>query len=60
MELESDKIIPAQFVRILDVILVGPWMIWAGSKLNDWILIVFGVATIVFNGWNYYGLRRMR
>ena len=48
-----------QPVRLLDVFLVGPLMIYAGKKgefkpIVKNALIGIGVATIAYNGINYY------
>jgi hypothetical protein len=53
----------AQTVRLGDVFLLGPLMIWGGIQLRDqypyrggW-LAVAGAATIFYNGYNYLRLR---
>ena len=50
----------AQLIRILDVVGIGPLMIYAGAKAKSELstpvraaLIVTGVATIGYNGMNY-------
>lgn len=53
-----------QIVRVLDVVAIGPVMIWAAvstEKLPDWarlFLGISGVATIFYNGRNW--LRNQR
>jgi len=48
-----------QNVRLMDVFLLGPFMVWAGYKSRDlpqWArttMVVSGVGTIVYNGFNY-------
>lgn len=47
-----------QFVRIADVLIFGPFMLYAASrtKLNKnekLILITIGVGTIIYNAINY-------
>ena len=48
-----------QNIRLVDVFALGPFMIWFGFKaknINDsarLIMILSGVATIVYNGINY-------
>lgn len=46
-----------QAVRLVDVLLLGPFMVWAGINHPDELarlgLVVAGVATIAFNGANY-------
>jgi hypothetical protein len=47
----------AQNVRLFDVFILGPFMIWAGMQLkDDWAkaaMIAAGAGTIVYNGQNY-------
>lgn len=48
-----------QPVRLLDVVFVGPLMIYAGVKGNfdnaiKFSLIGVGIATILYNGINYH------
>ena len=51
-----------QLIRLVDVLLLGPAMIWAGDKVSrkhnviGAFLSVSGVSAIVFNGINF--LRR--
>jgi len=48
-----------QTIRILDVVVIGPTMIYAGAikstlpTWSKWALIGFGAATIVYNANNY-------
>lgn len=46
-----------QAVRLVDVLLLGPFMVWAGlnhpAELAKLGLVIAGVATIAFNGANY-------
>ena len=46
-----------QTIRLLDVFLIGPAMIIAGIRSKaKWLsnsMIIFGVATILYNGENY-------
>lgn len=47
-----------QAVRIADVFIIGPAMIWAGLDRTPprwlrWGMLAAGVATIVYNGRNY-------
>ena len=47
-----------QYVRILDVLYIGPFMIYAAgktklSKADRATLIGLGIATIIYNGYNY-------
>jgi hypothetical protein len=49
----------SQGVRIVDVLVLGPFMVWAATRpraLPGWAraaLVVGGVATIVYNLQNY-------
>lgn len=48
-----------QEIRLIDVFLLGPFMVWFGvtaSGVAEWasvVMIVSGVFTVVYNGWNY-------
>lgn len=53
----------SQLLRIMDVFLLGPAMIYVGStgKVPEWlkaVAIVAGAGTIVFNWTNYVRLRK--
>ncbi len=54
--MKGDK---SQLIRLVDVFLLGPFMVWFGVKavgVPEWagiLMIVFGVLTIVYNGRNY-------
>jgi len=49
----------AQNIRLLDVFVIGPVMVYATTQLGESnktlgaLLKIFGVATIVYNGRNY-------
>jgi len=48
--------VKTQLVRILDVVFIGPFMIYAANKLkgqDKTILKGLGIATIIYNGINY-------
>lgn len=49
----------SQAVRLADVLLLGPFMVWAGlnhpSELARLGLVMAGVATVAYNGANYLG-----
>lgn len=55
-----------QLVRVADVTLLGPFTIWAGVRARDlpmWArigLILYGVATIGFNGLNLVAVEEKR
>lgn len=48
-----------QGVRLVDVFLLGPFMVWVGARpgaLPEWaraLMVVSGAGTIVYNGANY-------
>lgn len=46
-----------QFIRLVDVFALGPFMIWAGMqhlpKGARGLMVVSGIATILFNAQNY-------
>jgi hypothetical protein len=52
-----DKIIPVQTVRLIDVFVIAPFLIYAGkSAKNNYIkygLIGIGVLTALYNGVHY-------
>lgn len=56
---DFDKIISKQQVRLLDVFVVAPFLIYTStlkgvpSKRIRLSLLVLGVATLVYNGHNY-------
>lgn len=55
----------AQYVRLLDVFLIGPLTFFAGRKLADegnpvqgGLLMAIGTATVAYNGANYMTVAR--
>jgi hypothetical protein len=64
MDLRDEE--TAQYIRLLDVFVIGPLMIYAGLKadsLPKWAkmaLIVFGVSTIGYNANNYLSISSER
>ena len=60
----KDKILKPQRIRLVDVFLLGPFMIWFGviatgvPSIFKIIMIISGIATIIYNG--YYYLRNER
>lgn len=54
----------AQTVRLADIAIIGPLMVWAGWKLSKaypmrgQFLAVSGAATIFYNGYNYLRIER--
>lgn len=53
----------AQSIRLLDVLLIGPLMVWGGlvsarqNPVPGFILAAMGVGTIAYNGHNWLHLR---
>ncbi len=48
-----------QLIRLLDVVFIGPMMVWGGLKLRGpggYTLALLGIATVVYNGHNYVRL----
>ncbi len=50
--------VKSQFVRILDIAVWGPLVIWAGVLVKEpkwvkWLLVLIGSATIAYNLRNY-------
>lgn len=58
--------VKTQVIRLADVGLVGPLMIWAGGKtasenpVPGMALLLFGIGTIVFNASNYLTVEKAR
>lgn len=54
----------AQPVRLADVFIIGPLMIWGGARairdqpIPGAALAIFGVATILYNARNYLQLQK--
>jgi len=54
----------AQQIRLLDVFVIGPVMVYTTTQLGDSnktlgaLLKVFGIATIIYNGRNFLIKRR--
>ena len=64
MRQTKQSLAKGQPIRLLDVFVLGPWLVWLGArqdaKLQDWerlALVVAGGATIVYNGRNYMRIR---
>jgi len=53
------KILKSQNVRLVDVFLLGPFMVWFGinaTVVPEWtstLMIISGIGTIIYNGRNY-------
>lgn len=55
----------AQAVRLFDVFLLGPFMVWAAGRLEApesarMFLWLAGMGTIAYNGYNYLKIERQR
>jgi len=53
----------AQWIRVADVFLIGPLMIWGGARAGGLLGLTLGglgAATIVFNGRNWLRADRYR
>ena len=54
-----EEVSKSQFIRLLDVFFIGPYMIYISkkakglNKLESFTLLALGVATIYYNGKNY-------
>lgn len=60
----KQEILSAQTVRLFDVFLIGPLLIIIGflkslPLLARIVLILFGVATILYNGYFYFKYRNL-
>lgn len=58
------EVAKGQGVRLLDVLALGPFMMWAGSRreLPEWARVVLwgaGLLTVVYN-WSNYQAQRQR
>jgi hypothetical protein len=53
---DANDVAKSQAVRVLDVVLIGPLMVWGGFKLGGVAgsaLAAFGASTIWYNARNY-------
>ena len=52
-------LLKSQNVRLIDVFLLGPFMVWFGinaTGVPEWagtLMIISGIGTIIYNGRNY-------
>ena len=57
-----NDLVKSQPVRLFDVLVLGPFMIWAGSthknKAARWGLILGGGGTMVYNWLNYLKVKK--
>ena len=55
----TNELLKSQNVRLMDVFLLGPFMIWFGINAQgvpEWtstLMIISGIGTIIYNGRNY-------
>lgn len=55
MQSEIEK---SQLVRLIDVFFIGPFLIYVAmkadlGKVTKFVLLIIGIATIIYNGSNY-------
>jgi hypothetical protein len=61
-----DEVVKSQGIRVLDVFVIGPLMVWGGLKLRrehaagGALLALFGVATVLYNARNYRRIEAAR
>jgi hypothetical protein len=56
LKFRTEKYDKGQNLRLIDVFLLGPFMIWFGYKsqvTGRWIMMISGGLTIAYNGRNY-------
>lgn len=57
--MKKEAVSKTQKIRLVDVFLLGPFMIWFGTvagAMPTWarvVMVLFGIATIYYNGKNY-------
>lgn len=59
---DPEATVKSQRMRLLDIAVVGPLMIWGGAKaggLSGTALAIFGITTIFYNARNYARVRDM-
>lgn len=53
----------SQRIRLVDMFLLGPFMIWFGIQaqavpdLAKGVMVISGIATVIYNGRNYLRIR---
>lgn len=64
---ELNRVVKAQAIRVLDVVLVGPLMLIGGHELSKAdrpitgnLLSFFGMSTMVYNARNFYLVERSK
>jgi hypothetical protein len=57
MTLSLNNTVKSQRVRLFDIFVLGPWLVWMGSKqrkpADRWLLYAAGTATTLYNWKNY-------
>ena len=65
MDIDDEILFRYQYVRLIDVFVLAPVMIYASTykTIPGWVRIVLftsGVATFVFNGKNYLEIEKLK
>jgi hypothetical protein len=56
---QANEVVKTQGVRVLDVLVIGPLMLWGGLRLMEehpvsgTALAIFGVSTVIYNARNF-------
>ena len=56
---QTNEVVKTQGIRVLDVLVIGPLMLWGGLRLVEEhpvagaALAIFGVSTVVYNARNF-------
>lgn len=62
----NEEIIKPQWVRLIDVFILGPFIMYAGVSSKDLhpvlkgALVMAGGGTIIYNGHNFLKIRKMK
>lgn len=63
--LDVNYAVKAQWIRVADVVAIGPLMVWGGARvartgspLLGAALGALGLATVAFNGYNWWRVRQ--
>jgi len=60
-----EPIVKSQPIRLLDIFIIGPLMVYGGTTLKStnsvagWALTAFGLGTILYNANNYWKIKRL-
>jgi len=59
-----NRVVKTQAIRLLDVFVIGPLMIYGASKMPIGpaaaLLAVFGISTVIYNGVNYFEVKELQ